>query len=524
MTPHYHSTRGLYDFQSKAVSKLVEMPASLVIFSTGTGKTHLAMATSGLLFADKSIDLVIVVAEQNKIADWAEEDYPAFTDLTVKAYKGPPSRRVKILADPPQVLVMTYETARNDICVFKSKSRSIIRAGMLTQFLSDKNVLIVYDEVTKLRGRSSKLHISHSYLINKVLRTRVEHSVRVMGLTANSIEKNPEDHYNIGRVLAPELAGTVEEFGKNYIKSYDFFGNPVQFKNLSAATTDDPAVTPLTEKFGSIVLRKRKSDPDVMAQFPKMIEERPTLVELGDAHQHFLAAVAEVYHSDDPFKERSLFGLLRQIGCHPLSLTRSRGKTAQEIVAEVGEAGLAELGSAKTEEMLAWASRLGEDSGIIFTFYGQSVLPILHEQLYSAGYKVSINHGQMSSSARQGSQKTFKEGHTQIFLSSDAGARGLNLGVGSALLHYEPPLTYAIFDQRSNRLHRIDSVHESVTVNTLVGIGTPDEGAMNLVLRRNSWSDEVLDHDAEEDELSVAGALTANDRRRMLTSAKHANR
>lgn len=529
----YRSPIGLFPFQAEGAARAFwqhtqsQEPAVFVLYETGLGKTHIAMAEAALMFEDNLVDQVIVVAESNKIKDWAEEDFPAFTRLSVGLYAGSIKKRASILAIPPQVLVMTYETGRNDICTFNTKSLAVTGSGPLTKALRGKRVLIVFDEFTKLRSRSSKLYVSWDYLINRVLRREQTGCVMVAGMTAGSVESSPEDHYNAGRLLAPWRAPNVADFYSTYVQSWDQYGNPRSWHNLSAVGCQ-AGVVPLSQMFGSITMRKRKSDLDVIAQFPSKVENSPRFIPLGDRHAAFYAAVEESFADADDRTQQQGFGLLRQVAGHPLSLLRSEGKMAKEIVAQVGEQGLRAMGAAKVEEMVAWAQRMGQQQLVIFTFYGQSILPLLDEALHQAGLSTVVNHGAMSADQRQVSQHRYKAGDAQVFLSSDAGARGLNLGVGSALLHYDLPLMYSIFDQRSNRIHRINSTHASVTIDSLVAggvnsAGTVENAIAGLLVSRNEWSDKIIDDDLYVEGIDPGeNVLTSLQRRAMLLGARRA--
>lgn len=533
--PLYHSPIGLFEFQVDGVARTywqmtqTDEPVILALWDTGVGKTHLAMATGAMMFEDDLIDQMIVVAETNKINDWAREDFPTFTGLSTLLYKGAPQRRRNILAkETPQVLVMTYETGKNDICKFRPRSKAVTGPEFLTEFLKGKRTLIVFDEFTKLRTRTSGNYIAWDYLINRVLRKDPNSKVMTIGMTASTVEKHPEDHWNAGRLLAPWRAGNVEWFYQTYVKSWDIYENPYDWKNLSAEDCAE-GVTPLSQLFGPITLRKRKSDADVRDLFPKMVENPPTIVTLDHAQMDFYNAVFEAIQEEmenmDPGEalafERSTFGLMRQIAGHPLSLLSSKGKVAQRIVAALGEETLRSIPATKMERMLDWQRRIGDQQSVIFTFFGQSILPHLATSLRQHGYLVSVNTGGMSADERFEQQRIFKAGETQIFLSSDAGARGLNLGVGSALLHYDLPVLYSVFVQRSNRIHRINSVHDSVTVDALVADDTIEDGIAGLLIKRNGWSDAVIDDPAYiEDWDPGEHHLTAEMRRDMMHRAR----
>lgn len=523
--PLYHSPLGLFEFQADGAARTYyewtegTAPAILSLWDTGIGKSHLAMAVSAMLFEDGLVDHVLVVAEANKVLDWVEDDYPTYTDLTVARYSGRTlPQRKKMLDAMPQVMVMSYETGRNDICQFKGKgSTAIVGDKMLTEALRGKRVAIIFDEFSRLRTRSSALYVAWDYLVNRMLR-KTEHQPRLLGLTATSVEKHPADHWNACRILAPALAGTVASFEETYVATRSIHDNsPASWKNLTPAEAE-PGVIPLNQMFSSITLRKRKTDPDVIEHFPAKMENPPTMVSLGPDHDALYEQVDAIFSDEDLPEDvqRQGFGVLRQIAGHPASLLRSSGGYANDIVASVGAPFLSGLKVAKVEAMMDWQRRMGDEQTVIFTFYGGTILPYLHSALTESGYRVSINHGHLNQFDRKRQQDAFKAGDTQIFLSSDAGAKGLNLGVGSGLLHYESPLLYSTFDQRSNRIHRIDSKHASVTIDYLVAKNTVEEGVTAKMLKRNQWAEKVQDADYTEDHEPSERFLRAKDRAAMF--------
>lgn len=529
----YHSPWGLLDCQAEAVARcyLRENGASLPLFDKGLGKTHIAMALASLLVQDGMVDRVVVVAEATKVSDFAQEDFPRFTDLRVAEYAGTPARRARVLEGDAQVLVTSYETGRNDICQFKRAGRAVVGDGPLTDHLRGLRVLVVFDEVTKLRNRGSKVYLAWDYLINRVLRRRPAAPgphVWVVGLTASTVRRSPEDHANIARLLDPSLAPRVGEFDRDYVARRDDFGNAVRFKNITPATTAaSSGVSPLVVRLAPLVIRKRKTDPDVLAQFPRRVEAPPTMVEPSAAHRELLDAIVDMIPEDaGEMDQRQQFNLLRMAVNHPAALARAQGRYARALVDAVGEALLREVGSAKVDAMLRWAAEAASQQGVLFTFFGPSCLPLLSEVMRGAGYSHALLHSGVSRDGRAEAQRQFKAGEVQFLLSSDAGARGLNLGCGSVLLHYEPPTDFDTYDQRCDRISRLDSVHPSVTIDTLVARDTPDVGAYGLLARRQGWTEQVLDGDAggSADGEEAAPRVSAKERRRMLAQMRNRRR
>lgn len=520
----YRSPLGLFGFQVDGAARTYMQwtdPAAspraiLSLWDTGIGKSHLAMSTSAMLFEDGLVDKVLVVAEANKVLDWSEDDFPRFTDLGVRRYAGSPKQREKMLDGDDQVLVMSYETGRNDIAQFKPKSKAILGPKMLTEALDGQRVAIVFDEFSRLRNRSVNLYVAWDYLVNRRLR-KSAHEPYLLGLTATTVEKWPIDHWNAGRLIAPSLAGTVANFEATYIRTRDQHENPVDFKNITPRETE-PGVIPLNRMFESITLRKRKTDDDVIDHFPAKMENAPTMVELKPQHRALYDHVEDIFADPtlDETVSRQGFTLLRQIVGHPQALLGSQGAYAREIVAATGPEFLRAIEVAKVEAMLEWQARMTEQQTVIFTFFGGSILPHLHLSLRNAGYRVSTNHGALSTEERKRQQDAYKAGDTQIFLSSDAGAKGLNLGVGTGLLHYENPPLFSTYDQRSNRIHRIDSRHASVTIDSLMVSNSIEVGVTGLMLKRNQWAEAIQDPDLVDDHDPSERFLRARDRLAML--------
>jgi ATP-dependent RNA helicase RhlE len=178
------------------------------------------------------------------------------------------------------------------------------------------------------------------------------------------------------------------------------------------------------------------------------------------------------------------------------------------------------MGSAKLDRLVEYLEPLVKGQGaqaVVFTFFGQSLLPILLNRLEDEGYEVAINHGKMSHGARDRAQATFREGQAQIFLSSDAGQRGINLPEASYVCHYDLPLTYAGYTQRSDRVHRIDSFHPSITVMSFIARDTVEAGISDLVMKRNAWSDRLIDGDVGDDD---DGFVSVAHRREILKAAR----
>jgi SNF2 family DNA or RNA helicase len=485
--PLYHSAR-TYTFQVDGTARAYFRSDNLAIWSTGLGKGHLAMALSALLFEDDLIDLVVVVCESDKIGEWIA-DYGHFTRLSAQRYAGTPAQRRAIAAEmPTQVLVGTYEIMRNDLACKRPGKPRALDDGFLVTALRRHRVLVVYDEITKIKNRSSATYRHHEHALRRLRKT--PGAVRTLGLTATGIERDPENLFDIGRLIHPGI-GTVAQFERDHVLARDEYGNPVAFINVGEADRTDPWVQTLHQKLSPVLLVKDKFDDDVRAEFPHQVEEFDYLTVEGTLRELY-DVILGLDDDEGGMGGMAQATVLRQILLHPLSLTRSQGGLAQHIVAEVGEGGLAAIPTPRVERLLVHLERLVKSEGrqaLVFSFFGQSVLPILKPLLEAEGYRISLNIGSMSRADRDESKARFKAGEADIFLSSDAGSRGINLPEATAVLNYELPILASTYQQRIDRVHRIDSDEPVVLARSMIAKDTIEEGIAAKVLDRNEWFD-----------------------------------
>jgi SNF2 family DNA or RNA helicase len=512
-----YSPLGIFEFQAdhiaEAYVRLETQQGLIAVWDTGLGKTWLAMALAAYLFEDNKIDRVIVVSEKNKLTDWRDE-FERATNLHVHRYHGPGRQKRLEKAAWPHVLCTTYETARNELMVREAKVKGKRGRGTMVdgplveqQGLRGDRILWVFDEVTKLKNRASELHQAFNYILTQL--RKGPNQQRVLGLTATPSERDFVDAYNIGRIVCPEKMPTVAEFERVFTRGHDDFGHLV----FRSDRRDQFAAL-----FQGIILRKRKSDPDVVEQFPKQIE-KSIHVPMGSDHAKFYETVRELLGDGaSEADDLRMFPIMRMTAGHPASHLHKTNEVSAAITDGVGEAGLRAIGSSKTERLIDLLKPIVKGQGaqvVVFTEFGGSVLLEVSRELLAAGFTVSEYHGGNTLFVNDRAKDEFIAGVTEILLCSDAASRGLNLKNAEYVVNYEAPVTFAKYQQRINRVHRIDSDKPICTAYTLILEGTLEEGIMQLVARRNDDHD-VLLHDVEDGSMFVSAAQ----RREMLSSAR----
>lgn len=531
----FHSPMGLFDFQEESIVrdylKTEGGGGMMVVWDTGTGKSIFGLRMATLLAEDarngvREHDLTVVLCEKGKIGEWAE-DFSKFTKLSARKHHG--SNRWKVMERDglPEVLITTYETAKSDLVRFarpaKGKRGTRILPGPLFEAIADKNVLWLGDEfAAKLGNRTSDMYKAFDWVWRRRRKSRPK-SHRIFALTATPIETGYENAFNQGRLLAPERMPTVAEFEEWMVRSRHPVYNTPTYRSENAA--DFAAL------LNPIIDRRRKTDPDIMAQFPKKVE-RVSRVEMDREQAKLYDLVATLQHPDEDAVP-GLWTVLRMIADHPAALieaaAKGQGKMAKMLVEELGEDFLRSVGSAKEKELLVrleHAVKEERSKVVVFTFFGQTVLPVLAKAIRAKGIKVYENHGALSEQESHQRRQSFKTDNDPcVYLTSDAGCRGINLPEATQVIEFEGSLTYANHVQRIDRIHRISSESASVVCTTLVTDDTIEVSILKKVLERNEQSDVLLgDDDAGEGFWSAQERRAAFDVGRMKHRTRESRR
>lgn len=502
-------TKKLVDFQAQGVITAYLRGDHMLVWDAGTGKSVGAMALAVLCFQDDQIDQVLVICEKNKVREWVE-DFTRDTDLEARKHHGSGRQSRLERLGVPRVLVTTYETAKIDLTV-RAGPRKLLPGKLLDELLG-KRVLVIYDESTKLRNRSSGNYKSHEY----VLRTmrRVNPGTRVLALTATPIEKDFEDGFNQLRLVRPKEMPLVKEWEETCVRYRDVFGRPVYNTYQTRL---------FMESIQPFMTRKRKTDPDVIEQFPPLTEDY-RYVEMHTRHRQFYAMVERLAFEEG--EDTGAWMTLRQVAGHPASIIHSArrvdgSKIAKVIVDTLGEEHIRSIPCTKADELVDYLSTIVHSQGakaMVFTFFGRSVLRCLEEAFVAAEIPVFTYHGEKSGAENEYAKDGFKNHHGgAVLLSSDSGARGINVPEATYVIEAESALNHAMRVQRINRAHRINSALGPVTAMTFITEGTVEEDIFTNVLRRNADHDQFVGDIGEDIEEEF---VSASDRRMILQIAK----
>lgn len=495
--PLYHPAWHV-PYQLSMMATAYDWRQGLIVGDMGTGKTHVGMGVAAYALMQGEIDAVLICCEKNKLSDWKDE-LAQHTDIApVVIYHGP--SRGRRLESAPAVVITTYETARQDLAKFASQRARKAEDGPLLEWLLGRRLIVIYDEASaKLGNRGSALYKSHAHALMRL--RQQDQSMIVLALTGTPIERDWENAYNMFRLIVPALMPPVKEFETYYAYGRDDFGR------LKFRRDRMPEFAGICQKR---LLRKRKTDPDVRDQFPPMTEEFDNIGMRPDQERLYKAAEDLSWDKNgNHIQVPGLDMVLRQLAGHPFSVLNAaeHGESQlAKIIADSVREQLRYCSSAKAEALLIYARQLlGQDSKLLaFTFFGQTVLPVLVSMLRKEGMPVFTTHGGMSAAQQHEERQRFRTcTGGAVLLSSDAGARGVNLPEVSCVIEYDSALTYALRSQRFARAHRLGQGSGPLTCITMVLQGTIEAQLVKGALRRNEQHD-ILTADGQVQEMTTA--------------------
>jgi SNF2 family DNA or RNA helicase len=496
-------------FQLDLMARSYLLRQAMVVADMGLGKTHVGMGLAAYLLMRAEADLVLVCCEKSKLLDWRDELAASTALGPVVIYHGPD--RAKRLARGAQVIVTTYETARQDLAVFEKKGSRKAADGPLLAWLSCRRPVIIYDEASaKLGNRGSTLYKAHAHMLRQL--RKLDPQLVVCAMTGTPIERDWENAFNAFRLLVPGLMPPVKEFETTYTYGRDDYGR-LRFRK--------DRMHEFAARCQPRVLRKRKTDPDVVDQFPSKTEQFIRAEMRADQARIYKITEDLAWDSDGDHREvPGLSVLLRQLAGHPGAVLRAAKAGGSRLAAMLAETIGDELRacSCVKADLLAEQARqvVDEDAKLVaFTFFGQSVLPELSSLLHREGLPVFVTHGGLTAREQHEERQRFRtcEGGA-VLLSSDAGARGVNLPEASVVVEYESAVTSATRQQRFDRAHRIGHGGAPLLCVTYCLEGTVEVPLLRQALARNEMQDILLNDESDE------SYVTAGDRRMLFAVAR----
>lgn len=488
----------LRSYQEEAIEAALTRGSILLAMTMGSGKTRTAIEVVERLASEGRVLGGAVFVLNSTKYQWAREveTWSGQKSLVIDGTKAKRSKQYQE-AMSHRYTILNYEALTHDW-------------DLIQEFLPID--FIIADEVTSIKNFQPKK--------SRRMKRLARHTEYRIGMSGQPVENRPEELFSIMEFVDKEVLGPFPKFDRTFIQR-DHFGRPKRYMNLPQ----------LHERLGPAMFRRSREDiadamPKVVtSNYPVPLEGATRVLydhikeDLLDAIDVAVAAgmggfnLLAHYGRDDPDGDAvrgsimSRVGAMRALVDHPQLLHHSADLFNDEdtpggsqYIADLASDGrLAKLPttSRKLTTLLEMVDDILDDDyhNKVVIFSGFKVmLGIISKSLTDKGIKHTALSGDVSSSDRDKNIVQFNTDHTtRVFLSSDAGAYGVNLDAGSHLISYDLPWSAGSYAQRVSRIDRLSSIHDTIFVDSLYTAGTIEEWQHGLLTQKNAVSAAFID-------------------------------
>jgi SNF2 family DNA or RNA helicase len=493
----------LRPYQAEAVERIIARGDLLLALTMGAGKTATSVAAVRKMRRQRQVDHGVVFALKSTKGQWVREIKKWDPRASVQVVDGDKKARVAAIrkAHRFNYTILHYQCLIHDWEEIK-------------QYLPID--FIIADEVTMLKGFSAKTS-RRAKVLGKSCPVRI-------GLSGQPVENRPEELFSIMEFINPEVLGPFPKFDRTFIER-DHWGKPKKYRNLGL----------IKQRLGEAMYRKSRED--IKEWLPDMIElEMPVTLdpaamalheyvkkdlslaieqalEAGQGGGFNLAAHygrADGHGATTPMGQvMSRMLAMRMLSSHPQLLRLSADQFDSEISAagsqyasDLKAAGLLDnlpANTAKLDALMEHAEEiLTEDPRhklVIFSFFKPMLAMMGAEFAKRSVHWVKIT-GDVSTAQRDANIVRFNTApDCRVFLSSDAGAYGVDLNQGSHLICYDLPWSAGALSQRISRIDRTNSAFDQIMVGYMFGEGTIEERMFNMLIQKRAVSRAFIDGD-----------------------------
>ncbi len=324
---------------------------------------------------------------------------------------------------------------------------------------------VVLDEAQNIKTREAKQ-------TRAIRALRARHRV---ALTGTPVENRLSELHSILDFLNPGLLGSPGSFREQ-------FATPIE------RWRDGAAAASLRRATGPFILRRLKTDKEIIGDLPEKIEMRVDCHLTREQATLYQAVVDEMLARAEQVEGIERAGVvlaalvkLKQVCNHPVHLLKDRSHLDRRS----GKL-------ARLEEILEEALSEG-DRALCFTQFaefGRLLRAHLQERI---GREVLFLHGGTPRSARDEMVARFQseQGPPVFVLSLKAGGTGLNLTAANHVIHYDRWWNPAVEDQATDRAFRIGQ-HKNVQVRKLTCVGTLEERIDQLIAEKKDLAEQIV--------------------------------
>lgn len=461
-------------YQLDGIAFAVGAGRAVLADDMGLGKTIQGIGVAELLAREAGIQRVLVVCPASLKSQWRAE-IQRFSDRDAQLILGSAADRAAQYGDDCFFTICNYEQVLRDILAIERV----------------KWDLIILDEGQRIKNWEAK-----TSAVIKSLR-----SPFAVVLSGTPLENRLDELYSVVQFIDDRrLAPAFRFFNRHRV--VDENGKVLGYRNLEQ----------LRHNLRPVLLRRTRGS--VMQQLPprttEIIRIAPTDEQLA-VHAAYMQVVRQIV-SKKYLTEMDLLRLQRAL------LMCRMAANATFLVDKKTPSYSSKL--ERIDELFDQLFEEDDRKGVLFSEW-TTMLNMIEPLLHKRGVDFVRLDGSVPQSKRQTLVNRFQNNpRCQMFLTTNAGATGLNLQAANTVINVDLPWNPAVLEQRISRAHRMGQ-SQPVQAFVLVTEGTLEEKLLNTLSAKHELALAALDINSEIDKVDMASGMEELKRRlEVLLGAK----
>ncbi|APR05408.1 DEAD/DEAH box helicase [Thauera chlorobenzoica] len=439
----------LYPYQAEGALFAVRAGRALIGDEMGLGKTIQAIAAAEILARHFGVSKVLVICPTSLKYQWQSE-IARFAGRDSRVISGGRAQRQKDYALDEFCKITNYEKLQPDLDLIAAWGPE----------------LVIVDEAQRVKNWNT--------IAARALK-RIDSPYAVV-LTGTPLENKLEELISIVQFVDQHRLGPTWKLLHEH-----------QVKDEGGRVTGYTGLDKIGQTLAPIMIRRRKSE--VLMQLPERTDQN-LLVPMTEAqmvyHQENADVVTKIVQRWRKTKFLSDKDQ-RRLTCALQNMRMACNSTY--LLDQESDHGV------KADELAALFDGLFEQSGAKAVVFSQwtRTHDIVIRRLEARGLGYVSFHGGVPSEKRLALVERFRDDPAcRVFLSTDAGATGLNLQHASILVNMDLPWNPALLEQRIARIHRMGQKRPVQIIN-FVAKGTIEEGMLSVLAFKRSLAAGILD-------------------------------
>ena len=454
----------LYPYQAEGALFAVRAGRALIGDDMGLGKTIQAIAATEILARHFGVSKVLVVCPTSLKYQWQSE-IMRFSgrqgESAVRVINGGRAQRHKDYALDDLCKITNYEKLKPDLDLIAAWAPE----------------LVIVDEAQRVKNWNT--------IAARALK-RIDSPYAIV-LTGTPLENKLEELISIVQFVDQHRLGPTWKLLHEH-----------QVKDEVGRVTGYTGLDKIGQTLAPVMIRRRKSE--VLRQLPSRTDQN-LLVPMTEMQMRYHQENADVVAKIVQRWRRTRFLSdkdQRRLTCALQNMRMSCNSTYL-LDRETDHGVKADELGALFDDLFAES----EAKAVVFSQWTRTH-DILIRRLDARELGYVSFHGGVPSDQRPAIVARFRDDPTcRVFLSTDAGATGLNLQHASILVNMDLPWNPAILEQRIARIHRMGQIRPVRIVN-FVAKGTIEEGMLSVLAFKRSLSAGILDGGSGE--ISLGGS------------------